>query len=148
MVFDLNYLLHHTIDRSAERHAERQAFCFLDNSLTYAELVERANRLAWALVSEGVKTGDRVGILLHKSVETPVAVYGIMKAGAAYVPLDPGTPVSRLRTTIQHCGIRCLITHAMKEQDVLQLLESETLLECVIGLDEIDILLLLLCLFL
>lgn len=134
----MNYLLHQSIDRSAERYAERPAFHFLDKSLNYAELVEGANRLAWTLVGEGIKRGDRVGIFLHKSMETPVAVYGIMKAGAAYVPLDPSAPVSRLRSTIQHCGIRCLITHEQKKQDTFDLLDDETPLECVIGLDAVN----------
>ena len=138
MGFELNYLLHQAIDKSAERHTERSAFRFLDSTLTYAELVESANRLAWTLVGEGIKRGDRVGIFLHKSMETPVAVYGVMKAGAAYVPLDPGAPVSRLRKTIQHCGIRCLITHAQKEQSVRDLLDTGTVLECIIGLDQVE----------
>lgn len=134
----MNYLLNHAIDRSAERFAERTAFRFLDESLSYAELVERANKLAWTLAGEGIGRGDRVGIFLHKSIESPVAVYGIMKAGAVYVPLDPAAPVSRLRTTIQHCGIRCLITHAQKQQDTLDLLGAETPLECIIGLGAVD----------
>lgn len=134
----LSFLLHRAIDRSAERYAERPAFRFLDSSLTYAELVEQTNRLAWTLVGEGIKRGDRVGVFLHKSMESPLAVYGIMKAGAAYVPLDPGAPVSRLRRTIEHCGIRCLITHAQKERDILDLLDAGTSLECIIGLDGVD----------
>lgn len=138
MGFELNYLLHHAIDRSAERYAERPAFRYLSTSLSYAELVERANKLAWGLVGEGIKRGDRVGIFLHKSLESPLAVYAIMKAGAVYVPLDPGAPVSRLRKTIQQCGIRCLITHTQKEQDTLALLDGETPLECVIGLAALD----------
>ena len=138
MGFKLNYLLHQAIDRSAERYAERPAFRFLGGTLTYVELVERANKLAWTLIGEGVKRGDRVGIFLHKCMESPVAVYGIMKAGAAYVPLDPAAPVSRLRKTIQHCGIRCLITHAQKQQSVDDLLDGGTPLECIIGLDQFN----------
>ncbi len=138
MGFELTYLLHHAVDRSAERFAERPAFRYLNTSLSYGELVERANKLAWGLVGEGIRRGDRVGIFLHKSLESPLAVYAIMKSGAAYVPLDPGAPVSRLRKTIQHCGIRCLITHTQKEQDTLALLDGETPLECVIGLAALD----------
>ena len=134
----LSFILHQAIDRSAERYADRPAFRFLDTTLSYAELVDRANKLARVLIDEGIKRGDRVGIFLHKSLESPVAVYGIMKAGAAYVPLDPATPASRLRKTIQHCGIRCLISDVQKQQDVLELLDAGTPLECVIGLDVID----------
>lgn len=67
-----------------------------NDSLTYAELVQKANGLAHILIEQGVKHGDRVGVYLHKSVESAIAIWGIMVAGVAYVPLDPSAPVSRL----------------------------------------------------
>jgi amino acid adenylation domain-containing protein len=132
----VRFLLPHSVDHAAERFAERPAFRFLDATLTYAQLAKRTNQLAWVLVEEGVKRGDRVGILMHKSVESPLAVHGIMKAGAAYVPLDPGAPLGRLRTIIRHCGIRCLVTHAHKQQQVEKLSRENNGPQCVIGLDE------------
>jgi acyl-CoA synthetase (AMP-forming)/AMP-acid ligase II len=62
--------------------------------LTYAELVAQANSLASVLREQGVGRGDRVGIYMNKGLESAVAMYGIMQAGAAYVPLDPFAPVS------------------------------------------------------
>ena len=56
-----------------------------------------ANRLAGLLVARGVRPHDRVGIYMNKCLALPVALYGILKAGAAYVPIDPTAPVARVR---------------------------------------------------
>ena len=86
------YLLHQAIDESAERYPDRHAFLYPGASIDYQGLAERTNQLAWALADQGVKRGDRVGIYLNKSIESAIAIFGIMKAGAAYVPLDPSYP--------------------------------------------------------
>jgi acyl-CoA synthetase (AMP-forming)/AMP-acid ligase II len=57
-----------------------------------------------------VATGDRVGIYLNRSLAAVVAMFGILKAGAAYVPIDPATPVRRVVFIIADCGIKALIT--------------------------------------
>ncbi|MFD6907583.1 amino acid adenylation domain-containing protein [Streptomyces sp. NPDC060077] len=66
-------------------------------SLSYGELNERANRLARELAAEGIGPEDVVGVAMPKSAEWMVAVLGVFKAGAAYLPLDPGYPPERLR---------------------------------------------------
>ncbi|GLZ11665.1 hypothetical protein Acsp04_19000 [Actinomadura sp. NBRC 104425] len=67
-----------------------------DRSLTYAELDRRANRLAHALTAHGVRPQDPVAVLLGRDVEMVVALFGVLKAGAVYVPMDPGYPPGRL----------------------------------------------------
>lgn len=131
----MNYLLYHSIANSAERYAGQIAFRFCGENLGFDELERRSNQLAWALVDNGVKRGDRVGILMHKCIETPVAVYGIMKAGAAYVPLDPGAPCTRLQSTIAHCDIRVLVSHSQKQVDIEAVLKANSSVVCVIGLE-------------
>ncbi len=126
------YLLSQIVDASADRFAEREAFRFKTESLSYETLAIRSTKLARVLIEQGVNRWDRVGIYLNKGLELPVAVYGVMKAGAAYVPLDPSTPVSRLKFVIRDCGIRCLITN-QKKAAVIEKLAAETDLECVIG---------------
>ncbi|MGK7872118.1 MAG: amino acid adenylation domain-containing protein [Xenococcaceae cyanobacterium] len=128
------YLIPHVIDQSAERFPEREAFRFESQSLTYAALVRQANSLAHMLRDRGVQQGDRVGIYLNKSLESAIAIYGIMKAGAAYVPLDPVAPAARLAFILQNCGIRHLITHAAKRSLLPELIAEKTPLECIIGL--------------
>ncbi|WP_116125405.1 amino acid adenylation domain-containing protein [Lewinella sp. IMCC34183] len=104
-----DYLLFHAVDRHASASPDRPAFRCGGRSLTYAAFAERTNRLANLLLQRGVRRGDRIGIYLPRSLESAVAVHGILKAGAAYVPLDPEAPVARTRQLIQDCGIRVLI---------------------------------------
>ena len=128
------YLLPQIIDHTAERLPDKEAFRCNGAGLTYAGLVRRSNQLARVLSEHGVRRGDRVGIYLHKSLETAVALYGIMKAGAAYVPLDPLLPAARLASILADCGIRCLITQPAKLPQLNQLIEQAVRLDCLIGL--------------
>ncbi len=80
------FRLDHILAASAEKHPDQDAFRFMDQALTYAELQHHATQLARVLRENGVAPGDRVGIYLHKSLESALAVYGILLAGASYVP--------------------------------------------------------------
>ncbi|MEZ5066042.1 MAG: amino acid adenylation domain-containing protein [bacterium] len=95
----------------AARAPEATAVRFAGTSLTWAELDGRTARLASALRDLGVRRGDRVGILLGRSVELAVALYGIPRAGAAYVPLDPAAPAERLAFLARDCGLDVVVTH-------------------------------------
>jgi amino acid adenylation domain-containing protein/non-ribosomal peptide synthase protein (TIGR01720 family) len=79
-------------------------------SLTYGELDAQANQLAHRLIVLGVRPEDRVGILLGRSVDVVVAALGALKAGAAYVPLDPGAPAEELRGLLAAVGAGVLLT--------------------------------------
>lgn len=127
------YQLTQPITLGAERHPDRHAIRRAGKALTYAELEIKSNQLAHILRAQGVKKGDRVGFYLNKSVETIIAMYGIMKAGAAYVPLDPFAPASRLAFVIRNCGIRCLITSEMKLDGVAEMMALDAGLRCLIG---------------
>ncbi|MFJ4780714.1 amino acid adenylation domain-containing protein [Streptomyces sp. NPDC088762] len=83
-----------------------------DTSLTYRELDARAERLAHGLLARGVTPGDRVGICLERTTELVVAMIGVLKAGAAYVPTDPAYPADRLVHTAQDAGLALVITRA------------------------------------
>jgi amino acid adenylation domain-containing protein len=78
--------------------------------LTYRQLDERARRVAVTLLRCGVRPGDRVGLLLPKSAEAVCGIYGILYAGAAYVPLDVALPPPRLAYLVSNCGMRVLLT--------------------------------------
>src|SRR2546429_6543242 len=80
---------------AAARKPEKLALESAGDSLTYGELDAAADRVAAALADLGVEVGDRVGIRLEKGIEAIVGLYGAMRAGAAYVPLDPGAPPQR-----------------------------------------------------
>jgi len=81
-----------------------------DAKLTYAQLDARANQLAHHLRSRGVVPGDRVGVCLRRTVDLPVAIFGILKAGAAYVPLDPGYPTARLAYMLENSEARLVVS--------------------------------------
>src|SRR5690348_3730558 len=104
------YLLPHAVDNAAMRAPDRDAIRYMGASLTYAMLAERSNRLAGLLRAEGVRRGDRVGIHAGKGLSAAVALYGAMKAGAAYVPLDPSSPPTRQAFIVRDCGIRHVVT--------------------------------------
>jgi amino acid adenylation domain-containing protein len=103
------YILQQLLTQSAERHAERTAVCARGRSLSYRELNERSNQLAHFLREHGVKKGDRVGLFFPKAVESVVAMFGALKAGAVYVPLDPNQPAERIIYIISNCGIKALV---------------------------------------
>jgi amino acid adenylation domain-containing protein len=79
------------------------------SSLTYAELTSRAGRLAGPLAARGIGPGELVGVLADQTVDTVVAVAGVLGAGAAYVPLDVTYPEERLRFMAQDAGLRVAI---------------------------------------
>jgi acyl-CoA synthetase (AMP-forming)/AMP-acid ligase II len=81
-------------------------------SLTYAELDRRSNALAAHLVAQGVRKGDRVGVVLPKSAASVTALFAIMKAGAAYVPVDHSSPVERGRRILDDCQVRAAVVDA------------------------------------
>ncbi len=103
-------LLDSYVDRAARKRPGAEAFRHGDRSLTYGELATRARRLATWLGARGVERGDRVGIYMQRNLDLPVAVFGAMKAGAAYVPLDPGAPVERIGRIAADCGIGVIVT--------------------------------------
>src|SRR5262249_37879248 len=92
--------VHQLLEAQAERTPDRVAVAFDDHSFTYRELNARANQLAHALGKMGVAPGQRVGVFIERSLEMMVALVGVLKAGAAYVPLDPDYPSERVRLTL------------------------------------------------
>ena len=104
------YLLSQAVDRAAGRDPAHPAIRYGGRTLTYGELAARSNQLAHALVDDGVRRGDRVGIFMPKRLESAIAIHGSMKAGAAYVPLDPAAPAARIAFILRDCGIRHVIT--------------------------------------
>src|ERR1700693_4740511 len=113
------YILQQLLTESACRHAERPAVCARGRTLSYRELEERSNQLAHFLRERGIRKGDRVGLFFPKAVESLIAMFAALKAGAVYVPLDPNQPAERITYIINNCGIKGLITSA----DRLRVLE-------------------------
>jgi amino acid adenylation domain-containing protein len=98
------------LEASAARFPARVAAVDPDGAaLTYRELDQRASRVAGFLVERGVAPGDRVGLALPKTTAALAAVFGILKARAAYVPVDWSGPAERVRSILTDCQVRALI---------------------------------------
>ena len=107
-------LVHHFLENSATRVPDKIALIGDDQRLTYRQLNTRADQLAAALITMGIKRRDRVVILLDNSVESVISLYGVLKAGAAFVMLNPGMKSGKLNFILNDSGARALITHAGK----------------------------------
>ncbi len=103
-------LIHAYLQSAAERTPDATAVVDRDHELTYSELHERSDLVASRLLDLGVGVGDRVGLFLPKSIDAVVAIYGVMKAGAAYVPIDPSSRETRAAYIAGNCGISHLIS--------------------------------------
>jgi amino acid adenylation domain-containing protein len=101
-------------------------------TITYGELDRRSNQLSHLLLEIGVQPGDRVGLYAEKSIESVIAIYGILKSGAAYVPLDPDAPPARLGFIAGNCSLRCMVTGEEKAAKWPLLLEAGAPLETLV----------------
>ena len=94
------------------RQPDRPAVACGDRVLTYCDLDEQANRLAWVLRERGVRPEETVGICLPRSADMVVALLGVLKAGAGYLPLDPEYPRQRVDFMVADAGVRVILTTA------------------------------------
>lgn len=95
-----------------QRTPHSTAVVFGDKSLTYAELDEKSDQLADELLNAGVCKGSFVGIYISRSLEMMVGLFAILKAGAAYVPLDPSYPADRIAYIVGDAGLKMIVTQA------------------------------------
>ncbi len=104
--------IHELIQQQAKRTPKAVAVQFEDKSLTYKELDKRADELAKILIAEGVKPGVLAGIFMNRSIEMLIGLLGVLKAGGAYLPLDPSFPSERLAFMLADSGASCILTQA------------------------------------
>ncbi|GAB1339705.1 hypothetical protein ACE1SV_62950 [Streptomyces sp. E-15] len=98
--------------RRAARSPDRIAVNDGKTALRYAEVDERSDTLARALAEAGVRAGDRVGVRMERSVDLVVALLGVLKTGASYVPLDPSYPEARLAFIVGDADVRVVVGDA------------------------------------
>ncbi|MGB6648698.1 MAG: amino acid adenylation domain-containing protein, partial [Bacteroidota bacterium] len=114
--------LHELFDLQVEKTPNAQAVVCDNQELTYKQLQTRANQLAQFLLRLGVERGTLVGVLLERSVDMVVGLLAILKAGAAYVPLDPSYPPNRLEYILGDARAAILLT----QSDVLSSVKAES----------------------
>lgn len=130
----MKFLLQSLVLESAARTPERTALRLLDTTLSYKELDQRSNQVAHVLSDFGVRRGDRVGVYSPKSLETIISLYGVLKAGAAYVPLDPLAPPERVAMIVRDCGLRGLCTSAVMADRLPAVVAGAAGLEWTLGI--------------
>ncbi len=133
---DQLHLLSSLVPRAAAARPGDVAATCDGATMSWGELDEATGRLAAVLVELGVRPGDRVGILVHKSLESLIAVHGILRSGAAYVPIDPMAPTDTVRTIVDDCGIEVLVSHEPRRTGLDRLIAAGSTVRAVIGLDQ------------
>lgn len=108
--------LDHLFEQSCRRFGQNDAVVSDDAVFTYRDLDARANQVARHLIEQGIEPGDRVGLLFDKSVETYVALLAVMKAHAAYVPLDPSFPPERIRFIVADADLTAIVSMSAFEE--------------------------------
>jgi amino acid adenylation domain-containing protein/non-ribosomal peptide synthase protein (TIGR01720 family) len=108
--YDNTQPVHQLIEQQVELTPNATALVFEDEQLSYQELNQRANQLAHYLIAQGVKPEDKVGIAVERSVDMVVSLLAVLKAGGAFVPLDPSYPQERLAYMIEDSGLTVLLS--------------------------------------
>jgi len=128
------YNLGQLLEKTATRFPNKIAFKCLDDSISYADLNHKANQLAHHLIKSGLSKGDRVAIYMNRCLDTAVAVYGILKAGGAFVAFDSFLPTKRTTAIMKDCGIAHLVTVPSQSRKVKKISEEAPFLKSIIGL--------------
>ncbi|MFV9833052.1 amino acid adenylation domain-containing protein [Bacillus stercoris] len=105
----MNQTLHHALEQQAAKTPDQTAVIFEAGAMTYKELNEQANRIAWELIGRGVKSETTVAIMGRRSPEMLIGIYGILKAGGAYLPIDPDYPEERISFLLKDSGTNILL---------------------------------------
>lgn len=129
------YLLHDLLRRAAARLPGVEAVRCAGRSLSYGELDAASDAVAAALIDAGVRRGDRVALFAPKSVETVASLYGVMKAGAAYVPIDPKSPVARAALVAGDCAVAALVSTAERAGELVAALSHRPSLAVLLDAD-------------
>ncbi|KAK4172239.1 hypothetical protein QBC36DRAFT_363297 [Triangularia setosa] len=114
----LGHCLHDLLQQATEKHVNNTAVICGDVALTYGRLNALANRLARSLVARGIGCGDLVGIALHRSVNLVLALLAVLKAGAAYVPIDPAFPAERIRHMVDDAQPKLVIIEVNTQESL------------------------------
>jgi amino acid adenylation domain-containing protein len=108
--YENNLCIHQKFELQAASTPGNIALRFYGQTLTYAEFNVQANRLAHYLIDNGVRVEDKIGICIERSLEMMVAILATLKAGAAYVPINPEVPAERINVVAQDAGLKFILT--------------------------------------
>jgi amino acid adenylation domain-containing protein/non-ribosomal peptide synthase protein (TIGR01720 family) len=131
-----NPCIHDLFEMQADLRPEACALAIGDDTLTYGELNRRANRVAKVLRDRGIGPNIPVAVFTWRSFDTVTAILGILKAGAAYLALDPTYPIDRLKYMLEDSGTQLILTHRQLADHLPRSDESIVNLDVVCGLSD------------
>lgn len=134
----MGLLVHELLSRTAAALPDKNALLFNNSNITYGELDRMSNRLRNLLSDIGAKPQDRIGICMPRSIHSILGAFGILKAGAVYVPIDPFAPESRLNYIVSKCEIAILIISRDQLAKVSRTFSEDSPLKSVIIMDGVD----------
>ena len=111
----MSLLVHQFLERSAARRPDKTALVCGPIRLSYAQVDQLAGRIAWRLAAVGVRRQDRVIIVLENSVESVAAIFGVLKAGATFIVLNPAIKKAKLTYILDNADACAVVTHRRRE---------------------------------
>ena len=112
--------VHQLFEEQVEKNPDKVAIVACDKTLTYAELNEEANRIAYSLIEKGIGRGDIVAFMLPRRSYLIATMLGILKSGAAYMPIDPDYPQDRIEYMLEDSGAKFCVT----DKNISELLDN------------------------
>jgi len=131
----MDYLLPHMLRTSANRFPDKEALVHREQRLSYGQLDTMCTGLAAGLRQSGIERSDRVGIFLDQSITSTASIFGITRAGAAFVPIHHSLFPEQVAHIINDCGMRGLVTDSIKLAALVGVLEDCRTLEFVVLTD-------------
>lgn len=110
--------LHGLIESAVDQYPQHIAVISGDEKMTYAQMDERANQLAHYLIAQGVGAETLVPIMMERSLEMVIAINAVLKAGGAYLPLDPEHPMDRVEYIVEEAGAKLVLSQARFAQNL------------------------------
>lgn len=124
------YIIYKLFEEQVDKSPDITALIYQGKGISYGELDRWVNKLANYLISKGIRTNDLVGIIMNRSFEMVVAIYGIIKAGAAYVPIDPEYPRERVNYMIENADMKMVLSQKNQENLINKVMEEYNI-ECI-----------------
>jgi len=123
--------VHHFISQNAINHPDKTAIKFKDKTISYKDLEIQSNQLAAYIIERDVKPSDRIAVAMNRSPEMVISLLAIMKAGAAYIPVDPGYPRKRIEYMLSDSSAKILLVSAeykglFVNENIIEIIFEET----------------------
>lgn len=121
LIYDQELTLNQLFAREVQKRPTETALIFRKVEISYQALNRKANAVAWKLLEFGVKPDQLVAVLANRSVELIAALWGVLKAGAAYLPLDSDYPEARIKYMLEDSGAKLILVHLPKTSSKIKI---------------------------